>query len=93
MQEDFSKEVNWKELAMNHAPKHMIIGCCDARVPPDRLTGTKPGEIFIYRNIANVVTPADISIQSALQFAIDVVKVENIIVMGHTQCNGVRAAI
>ena len=76
-----------------HKPKYMLIGCCDARVPPNEITMTDPGEIFIHRNVANQVLCSDLNCMSTIQYAIEHLNVEHIIVMGHTKCGGIRAAI
>jgi carbonic anhydrase len=74
-------------------PKHLVFSCCDSRVPVETVTGAEPGEFFIFRNIANQVMLHDFSCMSALQFAIEFLKVENVIVLGHTQCDGCKEAL
>ncbi|KAL9649906.1 hypothetical protein ABK040_011379 [Willaertia magna] len=74
-------------------PDYLLIGCSDSRVPPDQLTGTKPGQLFIHRNVANLVVNTDLNFMSVLQYAVEVLKVKHVIVMGHTRCGGVRAAL
>ena len=74
-------------------PKIFWIGCADSRVPPNIITKTQPGDLFVHRNVANVVSPSDISIVSAVHFAIHYLKVKDIIVGGHYGCGGVRASL
>ena len=82
----------FKKRSSVHAPKYFLIGCSDSRVPPNELTNTEPGEIFIHRNIANQVKSCDVGCMSSLKFAVEYLKVEHIIVMGHTNCGGIYAA-
>jgi carbonic anhydrase len=82
----------FKDRAHIQSPKYMLIGCADSRVPPNELTKTEPGEIFIHRNVANLVISSDLNCMSTIQYAVEVLKVEHIIIMGHTNCGGVKAA-
>lgn len=79
--------------AGKHTPSAMYIGCCDARVPADHVTGADVGELFVHRNVANQVVPSDVSLAAGLQYAIEVLGVQDVIVCGHHACGGVRASL
>ena len=80
-------------LVRQQAPEYLWIGCSDARVPANELMGMAPGELFVHRNIANLVHNIDINLMSVLEFAINVLKVRHVMVVGHYGCGGVRAAV
>src|SRR5437879_11321783 len=83
----------FKRLERQQAPEYLWIGCSDSRVPANEIVDLDPGELFVHRNVANLAPPQDANYLSVLQFAVDVIRVKHIMVVGHYGCGGVSAAV
>ncbi|SFB92100.1 carbonic anhydrase [Polaromonas sp. OV174] len=83
----------FSSLVKQQTPRYMWIGCSDSRVPANQITGLEPGEVFVHRNVANIVVHSDLNALSAIQFAVEMLKVEHIMVVGHYGCSGVQAGL
>src|SRR6266705_439004 len=83
----------FQRLSQTQTPEYLWIGCADSRVPANEIVGLGPGELFVHRNIANLAPPQDANYLSVLQFAVDVLKVKHVMVVGHYGCSGVSAAV
>ncbi|MDX2463877.1 MAG: carbonate dehydratase [Porticoccus sp.] len=105
MEELFKKNVEWadsvkksnptffEQLSKQQAPEYLWIGCSDSRVPANEIVGLMPGELFVHRNVANLVVHSDLNCLSVLQYAVEYLKVKHVIVCGHYGCGGVRASV
>ena len=105
MKELFKKNVEWadsvkksnptffEQLSKQQAPEYLWIGCSDSRVPANEIVGLMPGELFVHRNVANLVVHSDLNCLSVLQYAVEYLKVKHVIVCGHYGCGGVRASV
>lgn len=92
IREDFEKDRRrYSDLALFQSPKTLWIGCADSRIDPERITNAKAGELFVHRNIANIVPLQDWNFASVLEYAVAHLKVENIVICGHSECGGIKA--
>ncbi len=93
LSKQFDDPEYFKKLSLGQTPEYLWVGCSDSRVPANEITGTESGEIFVHRNIANLVIHTDMNLMSVLEYAVNVLGVKQIIVCGHYGCGGVRAAM
>jgi carbonic anhydrase len=93
LSKQFDDPEYFKKLSLGQKPEYLWIGCSDSRVPANEITGTESGEIFVHRNIANLVVHTDMNLMSVLEYAVNVLEIKHVIVCGHYGCGGVRAAM
>ncbi len=86
-------EYYFEDLSIDQNPAFLWVGCSDSRVPANEITGTDPGEMFVHRNIANLIVPGDLNMLSVVQYAVEVLKVKHVIICGHYECGGVKTAM